>query len=155
MIFNSGGYIMKITITFNADSATVHQDSTTLCAATDAPSIVWQVRKAPFASISAPALFRQDSTALISMAISDDLHTLSKAWREAFEVVDRQPIDADLHRIFEELEKLLYTIHFDKEGRNTTSTAPSWTSLTTPCNLYHCYPIQHTHQSTKNRSPTL
>ena len=101
---------MKITITVNADSATVHRDSTTLCAATDAPSIVWQVRKAPFASISSPALFRQDSTSLISMEISDDLHTLFKAWYKAFEIVNGHPTYDDLHLIVEDLVKLLYPI---------------------------------------------
>ena len=50
------------------------------------------------------------------MAIVDDLHTMFEAWREAFEIVDSQPTDADLHRIVEELVKLLYPIQFDKEG---------------------------------------
>ena len=50
------------------------------------------------------------------MAIADDLHTLFEARREAFEIVDGQPTYADLHRIVEELSKLLYPIQFDKEG---------------------------------------
>ena len=49
------------------------------------------------------------------MAISNDLHTLFEAQREAFEIVDGQPIYADLHRIVEELAKILYPIQFDKE----------------------------------------
>ena len=48
------------------------------------------------------------------MAIANDLHTLSKAQREALEIVDRQPTDAHLHRIVEELAELLYPIRFDK-----------------------------------------
>ena len=50
------------------------------------------------------------------MTISNDLHTLFEARREAFEIVDGQPIDADLNRIVEELVKLLYLTQFDKEG---------------------------------------
>ena len=50
------------------------------------------------------------------MAISDDLYTLFEAQRKAFEIVDGQPTDADLHCIIEELAKLLYPIQFDKEG---------------------------------------
>ena len=50
------------------------------------------------------------------MAIADDLNTLFEARCEAFEIVDGQPTDANLHCIAEELEKLLYPIHFDKEG---------------------------------------
>ena len=48
------------------------------------------------------------------MAISNDLHTLFEARREAFKVVDRQPTDAKLHRIIEELAKLFYPIQLDK-----------------------------------------
>ena len=47
------------------------------------------------------------------MTISNDLHTLFEARREAFKIVDGQPIDADLHLIVEELAKLLYPIQFD------------------------------------------
>ena len=47
------------------------------------------------------------------MDIADDLHTLFNAQREAFKIVDGQPIDADLHLIVEELAKLLYPIQFD------------------------------------------
>ena len=50
------------------------------------------------------------------MAISDDFHTLFKERREAFEVVDGKSTDTNLHRIVEELAKLLYPIQFDKEG---------------------------------------
>ena len=50
------------------------------------------------------------------MDIADDLHTLFEARCEAFEIVDGQPTDADLHRIIEDLEKLLYPIQFEKEG---------------------------------------
>ena len=50
------------------------------------------------------------------MAISNDLLTLFKARREAFEILDDQPTDPDLHCIVEELAKLLYPIQFDKEG---------------------------------------
>ena len=50
------------------------------------------------------------------MAIFDDLHTLFEVRREAFEIVDGKPTDADLHRIVEELAKLIYPIQFDKEG---------------------------------------
>ena len=50
------------------------------------------------------------------MYIADDLHMLFKARREAFEVIDGQPTDANLHRIIEELAKFLYPIQFDKEG---------------------------------------
>ena len=50
------------------------------------------------------------------MAIADDLHTLFEARRKAFEIVDGQPTDSDLHHIVEELSKLLYTIQFNKEG---------------------------------------
>ena len=39
------------------------------------------------------------------MAIANDLHTLF-----------RQTPDANLHRIVEDIAKLLYTIQFDKEG---------------------------------------
>ena len=49
------------------------------------------------------------------MVIANDLHTLSEAQREAFEIVDGQPTDADLHRIIEEPAKLLYLIQIDKE----------------------------------------
>ena len=49
------------------------------------------------------------------MAITNDLHTLFEARRKAFEIVDVQPTDADLHRIVEEIAKLLYTIQFEKE----------------------------------------
>ena len=49
------------------------------------------------------------------MVIANDLHTMFKARREAFEVVDIQPTNADLHHIVEDLAKLLYTIPFDKE----------------------------------------
>ena len=48
------------------------------------------------------------------MAIANDLHMLFKAWREAFEIVDRHTIDADLHRIVEDPEHFLYPIQFDK-----------------------------------------
>ena len=48
------------------------------------------------------------------MVIANDLHTMFKARREAFEVVDIQPTNADLHHIIEDLEKLLYPIPFDK-----------------------------------------
>ena len=41
------------------------------------------------------------------MAIANYLHTLFKARLEAFEIVDRQPTDSDLHRIVEDLVKLL------------------------------------------------
>ena len=50
------------------------------------------------------------------MAIADDLHTLFEARSEAFEIVGGHPIDANLHRIVEELAKLLYPIQVDKEG---------------------------------------
>ena len=50
------------------------------------------------------------------MAIANDLHTLLEARREAFKIVDGQPTDADLHRIVEDMAKLLYPIHFEKEG---------------------------------------
>ena len=50
------------------------------------------------------------------MDIANDLHTLFEARREAFEIVDGQPTDADLYHIVEELYKLLYTIQFNKEG---------------------------------------
>ena len=50
------------------------------------------------------------------MDIADDLHTLFEARREAFEIMDGQPTDADLHHIVEELAKILYPIQFDKEG---------------------------------------
>ena len=50
------------------------------------------------------------------MDITNDLHTLFGARREAFEIVDGHPTDADLHCIVEELEKLLYPIKFYKEG---------------------------------------
>ena len=36
--------------------------------------------------------------------------------REAFKIVEGQPTDANLHRITEDPEKLLYPIQFDKEG---------------------------------------
>ena len=49
------------------------------------------------------------------MAIADNLHTLFEERREVFEIVDSQPTDADLHRIVEELSKILYPIQFDKE----------------------------------------
>ena len=48
------------------------------------------------------------------MAIANDLHTMFEARREAFEIVDGQPTDVDLHCILEEIVKLLYPIHFDK-----------------------------------------
>ena len=50
------------------------------------------------------------------MDVAYRLHTLFKAWREAFEIVDGHPIDADLHHIVEELVKLLYPTRFVKEG---------------------------------------
>ena len=50
------------------------------------------------------------------MDISNDLHMLFKAQREAFEIFDGQPTDVDLHRIVEELAKLVYSIQFDKQG---------------------------------------
>ena len=50
------------------------------------------------------------------MDISDNFNTLFEARREVFEIVDGQPTDADLHRIIEDLEKLLYPIQFEKEG---------------------------------------
>ena len=50
------------------------------------------------------------------MVIANNLHTLFEAWCESFEIVDGQPTDSDLHRIIEELPKLLYPIQFDKEG---------------------------------------
>ena len=49
------------------------------------------------------------------MDITNDLHALFEARREAFEIVDGQPTDADLHHIVEELAKILYPIQFDKE----------------------------------------
>ena len=94
----------------------VRQDSTKLCAATAVPAIVRQVSKASFALVAAPAIVWRDSTILLSMAIADDLHTLFEARRESFEVVDGQPTDANLHRIVEEIAKLLYPIQYDKEG---------------------------------------
>ena len=48
------------------------------------------------------------------MDIADDLHTLFEERREAFEIIDRQPTYSDLHRILEELVKLLYPVYFDK-----------------------------------------
>ena len=50
------------------------------------------------------------------MAIADDLHTMFEARRQAFEIVDGQPTDADLHRSVEKLAKLLYPIQFYNEG---------------------------------------
>ena len=50
------------------------------------------------------------------MVISDDLHMLLEARCEAFEVVEGQPTDANLHCIVEELLKLLDPIQFYKEG---------------------------------------
>ena len=50
------------------------------------------------------------------MVISDALHMLLEARRDAFEVVEGQPTDANLHRIVEELLKLLDPIQFFKEG---------------------------------------
>ena len=50
------------------------------------------------------------------MAIVNDIHTLFEARREAFEIVDGQPTDPDLHRIIEELAKLLYPTKFEKKG---------------------------------------
>ena len=57
------------------------------------------------------------------MAISNDLHTLFEVRSKAFKIVEGQPIYADLHRIVEELVKLLYTIQFDKEGGGGISLA--------------------------------
>ena len=51
-----------------------------------------------------------------NMDISDDLHTLFKARRDVFKIVDGKPTDADLHRILEEITKILYPIQFYKEG---------------------------------------
>ena len=48
------------------------------------------------------------------MNIVNDLHTLFKERRDAFEIFDGKPADADLHRILEELAKLLYPIQFYK-----------------------------------------
>ena len=50
------------------------------------------------------------------MAIADDLHTLFKARRKSFEIIDDQPTYYDLHRIVEELIKILFPIQFDEEG---------------------------------------
>ena len=50
------------------------------------------------------------------MDIADDFHTMFEVRREAFKIVDRQPTDADLHRVVEELAKSIYPIQFDKEG---------------------------------------
>ena len=51
------------------------------------------------------------------MGIANDLQTLFKARREAFEIMDGQPTDADLHHNKKELAKSLYPIHFYKERR--------------------------------------
>ena len=50
------------------------------------------------------------------MTIANDLHTLFKARRGASGIFDRQLTDDDLYRIVEEIAKLLYPIHFDKDG---------------------------------------
>ena len=50
------------------------------------------------------------------MAIANYLHTLFGALCEALEFVDGEPTDSDLHRIVEEIAKLLYPIQYDKEG---------------------------------------
>ena len=50
------------------------------------------------------------------MDIADELHTLFKAGRDAFEIMDKQPTYSNLNLIVEELEKLLYTIQFYNEG---------------------------------------
>ena len=83
---------------------------------TDSPAIVWSISKAPFSSIADTATVCQDSPALFSVDIDDDLHTLFKARNKVFEVVDGQPTNAGLHYIVEELVKLLYPIQFNKEG---------------------------------------
>ena len=57
------------------------------------------------------------------MAIYNDLHMMFEVRCKAFEIVDIQPTDADLHRIVEELAKILYPVQFDKEGGNTISLA--------------------------------
>ena len=57
------------------------------------------------------------------MDIDDNLHMLFESQCEAFESIDGQRTDDDLHHIVEDLAKLLYPIQFDKEGENTTSSA--------------------------------